>query len=134
MTDGVHPNVTRVFNLDQGVAGLFAYEVVEALDGNCCIKAKVSDRFVNAAGFGPGSLAFTLMDTASAYALASTESMGVTVNANVTYLKAVSAGDELIASASIFDGSKRMVSLRSEARVNEVVVSHGVFLFQLLNH
>ena len=58
--------------------------------------------------------------------------MGVTVNANVTYVKGVSAGDEITARSSILEGSKRLVSLRSEARVNEVVVAHGVFLFQLL--
>ena len=57
--------------------------------------------------------------------------MGVTVNANVTYVKGVSAGDE-ITLVRQFLRSKRMVSLRSEARVNEVVVAHGVFLFQLL--
>ena len=74
----------------------------------------MSEQFVNAAGFGHGSLAFTLMDTASAYALASNETMGVTVNANVTYVKGVSAGDEITARSSIFEGSKRMVSLRSE--------------------
>ena len=128
----VHPNVNRVFNLDRGVAKLFGYEVIEATDGQCCLKATVSEQFVNAAGFGHGSLAFTLMDTASAYALASNETMGVTVNANVTYVKGVSAGDEITARSSILEGSKRMVSLRSEARVNEVVVAHGVFLFQLL--
>ena len=130
----IHPNVNRVFELDQGVAKLFGYEVIEASDGSCCIAARVSNEFVNAAGFGHGSLAFTLMDTASAYALASTESMGVTVNANVTYVKAVSAGDVIKACASIFEGSNRMVSLRSEARVDEVVVAHGVFLFQLLRN
>ncbi len=128
----VHPNVERVFGLDQGVADLFGYEVVEASDGKCVIRASVSDQFVNAAGFGHGSLAFTLMDTASAYALASIESMGVTVNANVTYVKAVSAGDEMTAHASILTRSKRMVSLRSEVMVAKVLVAHGTFVFQLL--
>jgi len=129
----VHPNVDRVFSLDQGVAGLFGYKVIRALEGECLIRTVVSEQFVNAAGFGHGSLAFTLMDTASAYALASIETIGVTVNANVSYVKGVVAGEELQAYASILTRSKRMVSLRSEATVAGVVVAHGTFLFQLLD-
>ena len=132
MANQVHPNVLRVFGLDQGVADLFGYEVMQASDGQCVIRAVVSQQFVNAAGFGHGSLAFTLMDTASAYAVASTESMGVTVNANVTYVKSLSAGDEMMASSSILTRSKRMVSLRSEVLVGESLVAHGTFMFQLL--
>ena len=125
----IHPNVNRVFELDQGVAKLFGYEVIEASAGSCCITARVSNEFVNAAGFGHGSLAFTLMDTASAYALASTESMGVTVKDNVTCVEALPAGDVLIACDSKFDRSNRIVSLLSEALVKEVVIAHGIFLF-----
>ena len=133
MKTRVHPNVDRVFSLDQGVAELFGYKVIRALEGECLIRTVVSEQFVNAAGFGHGSLAFTLMDTASAYALASIETIGVTVNANVSYVKGVVAGEELQAYASILTRSKRMVSLRSEATVAGVVVAHGTFLFQLLD-
>ena len=133
MKTQVHPNVDRVFSLDQGVAELFGYKVIRALEGECLIRTVVSEQFVNAAGFGHGSLAFTLMDTASAYALASIETIGVTVNANVSYVKGVVAGEELQAYASILTRSKRMVSLRSEATVAGVVVAHGTFLFQLLD-
>ena len=132
MSDQVHPNVERVFGLDEGVANLFGYEVKQASEGQCVIRAVVSKQFVNAAGFGHGSLAFTLMDTASAYAVASTESMGVTVNANVTYVKPVSAGDEMLASSSILTRSKRMVSLRSEVLVDGSLIAHGTFMFQIL--
>ena len=132
MSDQVHPNVERVFGLDEGVANLFGYEVEQASEGQCVIRAVVSKQFVNAAGFGHGSLAFTLMDTASAYAVASTESMGVTVNANVTYIKPVSAGDEMLASSSILTRSKRMVSLRSEVLVDGSLIAHGTFMFQIL--
>ena len=132
VSDQVHPNVERVFGLDEGVANLFGYEVEQASEGQCVIRAIVSKQFVNAAGFGHGSLAFTLMDTASAYAVASTESMGVTVNANVTYIRPVSAGDEMLASSSILTRSKRMVSLRSEVLVDESLIAHGTFMFQLL--
>ncbi len=132
MSDQVHPNVERVFSLDEGVANLFGYEVEQASEGQCVIRAIVSKQFVNAAGFGHGSLAFTLMDTASAYAVASTESMGVTVNANVTYVKPVSAGDEMLASSSILTRSKRMVSLRSEVLVDGSLIAHGTFMFQIL--
>ena len=71
------------------MASLFAYEMIVALEGNCRIKARVRDQFVNAAGFCYGSLAFSSMNTASAYALLLTESLGVTVNANVSCVKAV---------------------------------------------
>ena len=128
----IHPNVERVFGLDRGIANLFGHEVVNASDGQCQIRTTVTEQFVNAAGFGHGSLAFTLMDTASAYAVASIESKGVTVNANVTYVKSVSAGDEMIAQSSILTRSKRMVSLRSEVMVAEDLIAHGTFIFQLL--
>ena len=93
------------------MASLFAYEMIVASEGNCRIKGRVLDQFVNAAGFCYVSLAFSLMNTASTYALALTESMGVTANANVTCVKAVSAGDGLLACITIFDRSNRMVSL-----------------------
>ena len=132
MENKIHPNVERVFGLDRGIANLFGHEVVNASDGQCQIRTTVTEQFVNAAGFGHGSLAFTLMDTASAYAVASIESKGVTVNANVTYVKSVSAGDEMIAQSSILTRSKRMVSLRSEVMVAEDLIAHGTFIFQLL--
>ncbi len=132
MENKIHPNVERVFGLDRGIANLFGHEVVNASDGQCQIRTTVTEQFVNAAGFGHGSLAFTLMDTASAYAVASIESKGVTVNANVTYVKSVAAGDEMIAQSSILTRSKRMVSLRSDVMVAEDLVAHGTFIFQLL--
>ena len=132
MENKIHPNVERVFGLDRGIANLFGHEVVNASDGQCQIRTTVTEQFVNAAGFGHGSLAFTLMDTASAYAVASIESKGVTVNAHVTYVKSVAAGDEMIAQSSILTRSKRMVSLRSEVMVAEDLVAHGTFIFQLL--
>ena len=56
----------------------------------------------------------------------------MTVNANVTYVKSVAAGDEMIAQSSILTRSKRMVSLRSDVMVAEDLVAHGTFIFQLL--
>jgi uncharacterized protein (TIGR00369 family) len=132
LSNAIRPNVQRVFELDQGVAQPFGYEVVQAGEGQCVLKVVVREQFVNAAGLAHGSLAFTLMDTASAYAIASLDSMGVTINANRTYVKGVSAGDELITRASIFTRSKRILSMRSEVLVKEAVVAHGSFVFQLL--
>ena len=103
--------------------------MIVASEGNCRIKARVRDQFVNAAGFCNYSLAFSSMNAPSAYALALTESMGVTVNANVSCVKAVSAGDGLLACVTIFDRSNRMVALRSEALVKKVVTAHGFFCF-----
>ena len=75
-----------------------------------------------------------MADTASAYALRSTGSPGVTQNASITYLKGAKPGMELEAEARVVKAGARMVSLRAEVRSGESLIAHGIFNFALLSN
>ena len=108
-----------------------------ARDGRCEITAQVPAQLVNAAGFAHGSVAFSLLDTACAYALSSLEVRGVTVNANTTYVAGAEAGQSLTAIITVVSRTRRTASLRGEVYLQDgearKLAAHGSFVFQLLD-
>ena len=129
----LHPNTTSLMQRDQSVLELFGISVQQAHDGHCRLHAQVTEQLVNGAGFAHGALAFALLDTACAYAVASLETLGVTVNANVSYVKGSQQGDQLDAQVSVVSRSKRLLTLTGEVHNQDAqLVAHGSFMFQLL--
>ena len=108
--------------------------LVSAVDGHAVIRAVAERDMVNAQGMVHGGLAYVMADTASAYALRSTGSPGVTQNASITYLKGAKPGMELEAKARVVKAGARMVSLRAEVRSGESLIAHGIFNFALLSN
>ena len=136
MADLIHPRVALALDADQGIVDTFGTTVLEARDGVCRLRLEVPEHLVNAAGFGHGSLAFAILDTGCAYALGSLECRGVTVNANMTYVRGAEAGACLEAEVSVVSRSRRLATLRGEAYLvasgERQLAAHGTFVFQLL--
>jgi len=132
----IHPGVLEALERDQGILQSFGMSLEKALDGECVFHATVPDTLVNAAGFAHGSIAFALLDTACAYALSSTGTRGVTLNANTSYIRGAQAGSRLRAAVQVVSRTRRIATLRGEVYlINEPepqLAAHGTFVFQLI--
>lgn len=134
----IHPRARSAIAADSGILKTFGMTVRSAQAGVCEALATVPDTLVNAGGFAHGSIAFSLMDTACAYALGSLEVRGVTVNANTSYVKRVEAGAQLTAKVSVLSRSRRVATLTGQVFVESdngrELVAHGSFTFALLEN
>jgi uncharacterized protein (TIGR00369 family) len=133
----IHPRIQRIIEQDRGILEQYNMLVTAAENGRCEIELTVTPAWVNAAGFAHGSIAFSLMDTACAYAIGTTENRGVTLNANVSYLKGGKAGDTMCAQVEIASLTRRTASLRGEVFVasdrQRQLAAHGTFTFLLID-
>lgn len=107
--------------------------LASAADGRAVIRAVAEKGMVNAQGMVHGGLAYVMADTASAYALRTIGSAGVTQNASITYLRGARPGMELEAVAEVVKAGSRMVSLRAEVRGGELLIAHAIFNFARLS-
>ena len=123
--------VLRVLEADKGFLDHYGMECVAAAHGRAVVRAQVADQMVNAAGYAQGGLAFALADSASAYALLSAGVQGVTLNANLSYLKAARAGMALEAVARVVKVGSRVAHLEAEVRSGEQPIARGAFVFML---
>lgn len=134
----IHPRARSAIAADSGILKTFGMTVRSAQAGVCEALATVPDTLVNAGGFAHGSIAFSLMDTACAYALGSLEVRGVTVNANTSYVKRVEAGAQLTAKVSVLSRSRRVATLTGQVFVEtdngRELVAHGSFTFALFEN
>ena len=128
--------VAELVAKDQSILDLFGMRVDSACDGVCEVSCVVPASLVNAAGFAHGSIAFSLMDTACAYALASVGVRGVTISGNTTYVKGAQADSVLLARATVVSRTRRVASLQGETFVETAegreLAAHGSFVFQLI--
>ena len=126
------PDAQELIGLDRSVRERFALKVHHAAQGECRLSATIDEGWLNGAGFLHGSVAYALMDSASAYACASQGVRGVTTNGNITYVKGGNAGAKLFASAEVVSQSRRVMSLKGEVMDHQgQLLAHGTFLFQL---
>ena len=136
MADFIHPRVEPVIAQDRGILESFGMQVKRAEDGVCEVTADVPVHLVNAAGFGHGSIAYSLMDTACAYAIGSLEVRGVTVNGSVTYVRGARGGDKLRGQVQVMSRTRRTATLRGEVFIEgeegPQLAAHGSFVFQLI--
>ena len=108
-------------------------QIVAADNGRCEMTSTVPAALINAAGFAHGSIAFSLLDTACAYAIGSRGVRGVTSNANLTYVRAATPGATLTGTVEIASQSQRVASLRGEVVNSDgALIAHGTFVFQLI--
>ena len=131
----ISEHVVDAITGDQGILDAFGMKVVNATAGRCEIHCQVPHSLVNAGGFAHGSIAFSLIDTAAAYAIRSTGSRGVTSTANITYVKGAVGGDHLEAQVTVVSQTRRVASLRGEVYLltndERVLAAHGTLVFQL---
>jgi uncharacterized protein (TIGR00369 family) len=129
----INASAQELIQSDLSVQERFGISVHTAAQGECWLSATIDEGWLNGAGFLHGSVAYALMDSASAYACASQGVRGVTTNGNITYVKGANAGAELFASAEVVSQSRRVMSLKAEVMDHQgQLLAHGTFLFQLL--
>lgn len=132
----IAPQLAAVLEDDAGILETFGMTVVRARDGACLIESTVPDQLVNAGGFAHGAIAFSLLDTASAYCVRSLGTRGVTTSANLHYVRGAVGGDRLRAEVQVMHRTRRTASLRGEVLLEDagewVLAAHGTFGFQLL--
>ncbi len=118
---------------DLSVRQRLGITVLSAQDGECQLSAKIDEGWLNGAGFIHGSVAYALMDSASAYACASKGVHGVTTNGNITYVKGARAETTLVARSQVVSQSRSVMSLTATVHdTGEKLLAHGNFLFQLI--
>lgn len=126
------PSAQELIDSDKSVQEHFSIQVHHAANGECRLSANVDRGWLNGAGFVHGSVAYALMDSASAYACASKGVRGLTINGTVTYVRGSQAEAELVATAKVLNQSRRVMSLGAEVtNAQGELLAHGSFLFQL---
>ena len=131
----IDPEVLAHVAKDTSILEAFNMQLEAAGDGMCELSAVVTRELVNAGGFAHGAIAFSLMDTACAYALRSLGRSGVTLNANVTYVRGGKAGDTLRGVTHLATQTRRVATFRAETWLDTdeepILAAHGTFVFQL---
>jgi uncharacterized protein (TIGR00369 family) len=122
----------RVIAHDASLLDLYRIEVVQTGDGACTLSATPRAELVNSAGVTHGSLAFTLADTAAAYAMASRELHAVTINAAMSYTAPARSDETLTARAEIRTAGRRLAAVQAEVHSGDRMVAHGTFQFSIL--
>jgi acyl-CoA thioesterase len=75
-------------------------EVLEISEGYCKIKMKVRQEMVNGFGIAHGGIAFSLADSAFAFACNNRNNLSVALDTAINFTKAVNINDELTAQAN----------------------------------
>ncbi len=132
MTDEAATLLERVVAQDAALLELYRITVVESGDGTCTLQATPRPELINSAGVTHGSLAFTLADTAAAYAMASRDLPAVTINAAISYTGPAKQDETLTAHAEIKTAGRRLAAVQAEVMSADRVVAHGTFQFSIL--
>jgi acyl-CoA thioesterase len=122
----------RVIAQDSALLELYRITVVDSGDGACTLSATPRPELVNSAGVTHGSLAFTLADTAAAYAMASRGLYALTINAAISYAGPARQEEILTARASIKTAGRRLAAVQAEVHSATRLVAHGTFQFSIL--
>ena len=80
--------------------------VLEIKEGYCKIQMTVRDEMVNGFGIAHGGIAFSLADSALAFACNNRNNLSVALDVTITFTKAVNVGDTLTAEASEIHNGK----------------------------
>jgi acyl-CoA thioesterase len=85
-------------------------ELVEIKAGYCCLKMKVKEPMLNGFGIAHGGIAYSLCDSALAFASNSYGIKCVSIETSISHLKPVKQNDELTAAAcEIYKGNKTAI-------------------------
>jgi len=81
-------------------------EIIEIKEGYSKLKMKVRNEMINGLGIVHGGIAFSLGDTAFAFACNSCNNLSVALDTSINFLKPVHPGDELTAEAKEIHNGK----------------------------
>ena len=83
-------------------------ELLDVSAGHCTLRMKVRDEMVNGFGVAHGGIAFSLADSAMAFACNSGERVTVAVDNSISYPAAIRVGDVLTATADEETSSRKL--------------------------
>ncbi|MDB4891566.1 MAG: thioesterase superfamily protein [Gemmatimonadetes bacterium] len=110
---------------EQVVAGMLArdefsrwlgVELIEHAPGRCTLRMRVRGDMVNGFGVAHGGIAFSLADSAMAFAANDTANVTVAVDNSISYPAAIRVDDELVATAERETGSRKLAYYRVVVR------------------
>lgn len=100
-------------------------EVLNVQEGYSKIKMTVRQEMVNGFGIAHGGIAFSLADSAFAFACNNRNNLSVALDTSINFLKAVNVGDELTAEAKeIHNGKSTGVYLITIINQQQETVAH----------
>ncbi len=116
--------VTKMMKHDQFSQWL-GIEVLEIKEGYSKIQMKVREEMVNGFGIAHGGIAFSLADSAFAFACNNRNNLSVALDTSINFTKAVNVGDTLLAEAKeIHNGRSTGLYLISIFNQNNEQVAH----------
>ncbi len=108
---------------DDAFSQWLGMEILSASDGFAVVELKVRDDMTNGFGIAHGGIAYSLADSALAFASNSLGSKAVSIETSISHTKPVKAGEKLKASAKLRDKSKRLARFEVEVRNEEDLVA-----------
>jgi acyl-CoA thioesterase len=99
-------NVVDKMMSDDKFSQWLGIEVLEIKEGYSKLQMKVRSEMVNGFGIAHGGIAFSLADSALAFACNNRNNLSVALDVTITFTKAVNVGDVLIAEAKEIHNGK----------------------------
>lgn len=121
----IHQQVVSHMMQHDAFSNWLGIEVLEVNEGYSKIKMLVRKEMVNGFGIAHGGVAFSLADSAFAFACNNRNNLSVALDTSINFLKAVQVGDELIAEANeIHNGKTTGVYLITITNQKQETVAH----------
>src|ERR1044072_4280527 len=102
----MHQSVVNHMMQNDYFSQLMCVEVLQVKEGYIKIRMTVRPEMVNGFGIVHGGLAFSLADSAFAFACNNRNNISVALDVTITFTKAVNVGDELTAEAKEIHNGK----------------------------
>lgn len=113
----LHQRVVDHLMLEDGFSKWLGIKILKVAEGFCQISMAVRPEMVNGFGIAHGGIAFSLADSAFAFACNNRNNLSVALDVTITFIKAVHIGDVLVAEAKEIHNGK----------------STGVYLITVMN-
>ena len=122
MNDGLPPGLAErldaTFRCDPH-ANHLGIELVDWSEGAAMVSCALADHHTNFLGSGHGGLIFSLADVAMSVASNSHGRVAVAVQIDISYLRRVDPGDQLTATATVTNTSRRFTHVGLDVHVGE---------------
>lgn len=95
----IHQQVVNQMMQDDAFSNLLGMKVLDVQEGYSLVQMEVTKEMVNGFGIAHGGIAFSLADSAFAFACNNRNNLSVALDVTITFTKAVNVGDTLTAEA-----------------------------------
>lgn len=120
----IHQQVVNQMMQDDAFSNLLGMKVLDVKEGYSLVQMTVTKDMVNGFGIAHGGIAFSLADSAFAFACNNRNNLSVALDVTITFTKAVNVGDTLTAEAKeIHNGRSTGVYLIAVTNQNKEQVA-----------